>query len=99
MGEFKNGKPNGYCEVEFIAGNSEYKGNIINNKAEGEGVFYKNNDKYYFDGKWKDSMPDVGNLTLEDDTNIDHIYFTDYMNGEGMIYYHDKREYSGISFH
>ena len=56
-GKFENGIPQGHCQIKFLDNESQYKGNIKEGKADGNGHFTNFKNKYSLEGRWSNSRP------------------------------------------
>lgn len=70
---FVGGLPNGQSKVIFIDKNSEYVGELLDGRINGNGIMTDFAQKYTFSGIWANSMPKAGILVLGRDSNVDRI--------------------------
>lgn len=70
---FVAGIPNGQSKVIFIDKNSEYVGELLNGKINGNGVMTDFTQRYSFSGIWNNSIPKSGVLSLGRDNNVEKV--------------------------
>lgn len=96
MGNYENGKPNGFGEYHWSNG-STYKGYFKNGLRHGKGVWRKNFGKSdVYDGEWaNDKKSGFGVYTWASGNYYKGNYFDDLRHGYGEMYWTDGSIYKG----
>lgn len=96
MGNYENGKPNGFGEYHW-KNESSYKGFFKNGLRHGKGVWRKNFGKTdIYDGDWiNDKKSGVGVYTWVSGNCYKGAYFDDLRHGYGEMFWIDGSSYKG----
>ena len=98
IGEFTNGKPNGFGKSYYPDGSLFFEGEFKDGKRNGSGKLYSKNGKVLYDGNWKDGKRNSLGKEYHENKKIRYEgYFKDgKRNGFGKGYRPDgSLEYEG----
>ena len=96
-GGIQNNLMHGKGKIYYKDGNVQYEGDFINDKFDGNGIYFDKDGNYY-DGKWKKGLRHGKGITYFKDGRKQ--YDGDFVNGKaegkGKYYYEDGNYYVGL---